>query len=95
MFTQRATSLGVLFGGALGTAVTVFVAFQSQLNGLSNSWFGTSFSTTAVISFLWPTTFGLTITVAFGYLASLLTTTADRERGQEWVWTSIMRTPSL
>lgn len=57
MFTRRANEPGVFCGGFMGTAVTLYTIH------LSNQ---------GVVSFLWPSTFGLLATLVVGHLSSFV-----------------------
>jgi solute:Na+ symporter, SSS family len=56
MFTRRANGPGVFLGGLFGTAFTLYVVHLANYN---------------LISFIWPSTFGLIMTFCTGYLLSL------------------------
>jgi SSS family transporter len=90
MFTRRATSSGVLFGGAVGTLVTTFFAFQTEITVAFNAAFKANLPTNAVVSFLWPSTIGLVATVLVGYLASLSTSAARRPGTERWMWVNVI-----
>jgi SSS family solute:Na+ symporter len=91
MFTRRATSTAVVIGGAAGGLVTMFVAFQREIYALANGWFQTDLSTTAVISFLWPATFGLMTTLILGYALSLPRRSSAKSGETTWTWRNIMQ----
>jgi SSS family transporter len=56
MFTRRANGPGVFWGGLLGTVFTLYIVHLANHN---------------LISFIWPSTFGLVMTLCAGYLFSL------------------------
>jgi SSS family solute:Na+ symporter len=89
MFTRRATWAGALIGGAVGTLVTVYFAFQAEIFSALNAFLGLRLNVDAVVSFLWPSAFGLLSTIVVGYLASLATYAARRNEAELWVWTGI------
>lgn len=79
MFTRRANGAGVFCGGFVGTAIT-FYAIHLSNEGL--------------VSFLWPSTFGLVATFVVGYLSSIVWTLAARNTSAvaaPWTWAAIMR----
>jgi Na+(H+)/acetate symporter ActP len=91
MFTRRATWAGALIGGAFGTLVTVYFAFQAQVFAALNAILDLSLNENAVVSFLWPSAFGFLTTIVIGYLASLATYAARRREAELWMWTGITR----
>jgi SSS family transporter len=91
MFTRRATWAGALIGGAVGTLVTVYFAFQAEVFAALNGFLNLGLNVNAVVSFLWPSTFGFISTVVVGYLASLVTYATRRNEAELWMWTGITR----
>ena len=59
MFARRANGAGVFVGGLLGTIVSLATIWASSVPE-------------PVVSFIWPSTFGLFTTLVVGYLGSLL-----------------------
>lgn len=86
IFFRRAHSAAALIGGIGGTLVSMYVAFQSQINGILNHWFNAGLDEHAVISFLWPSTFGLAATLLLGMVAGRLRRTRDSASTLEWTW---------
>ncbi len=91
MFTRSATWVGALLGGAVGTLVTIYFAFQREINALLNSAFALGLEPDAVVSFLWPSPLGLMATLVVGYAASWATQAARQKAGEDWVWSHIIR----
>jgi SSS family transporter len=73
MFTRRANGPGVFLGGLLGTAFTLYVVHLANHQ---------------VVSFLWPSTFGLAMTLCAGYVLSLPFGSAARKR--EWMFWRVL-----
>ncbi len=91
MFTRRATGWGALAGGAVGTLVTLFIAFQREIYQASNLWLHTQWNTDVVVSFLWPATFGFAATMVVGYSISLLSRAPVGHVGHHWTWSHVMQ----
>jgi solute:Na+ symporter, SSS family len=76
MFTNRATSGGVIIGTVFGIATSLFFSFFSEaawLQQLCGRAFGTPFvDFFREVSWTWPSSFGVLAVVVFGYLASFL-----------------------
>lgn len=73
MFTRRANGPGVFLGGLLGTAFTLYIVHLANHN---------------LISFIWPSTFGLVMTLCAGYLLSLpFGTSAGKQR---WTFRQVL-----
>lgn len=86
MFFRRTHSAAALIGGIGGTVVSMYVAFQSQIHGILNHWFNAGFDEHAVISFLWPSTFGLAATLFLGIAFGRLRRNRDSSATLEWTW---------
>jgi solute carrier family 5 (sodium-coupled monocarboxylate transporter), member 8/12 len=87
MFTRTGNSAGALLGGILGTATGIVVAFFLKDEQGKD-----------LIAFLWPSVFGLVITVVAGYVCSIiisaLTGTRSSEQGkQQLTWWNVMKRP--
>src|SRR5207253_715072 len=75
MFTRRATSLGALFGGIVGTGIAIYIAFfNKDAEGVDR------------IAFLWPTVFGFVITFVGGYIFSVLSRGTVSENARQLTW---------
>ncbi len=73
MFTRRANGPGVFLGGLLGTAFTLYIVHLANHQ---------------LISFIWPSTFGLVMTLCAGYVLSLpFATSAEK---QHWTFRQIL-----
>lgn len=72
MFSRRASSKGVLVGGAVGAFVAVYITFASP------------------IAFIWPTVFGLGVTLVLGYAVSLLFPQRGRDV-EKLMWAYVVR----
>ena len=81
----------MLVGSAVGTLVTIFVAFQREVYTGINYLFGAELNTTVVISFLWPAAFGFLATLLCGYALSLFERTSENNLATAWTWANIMR----
>lgn len=68
IFTQRARSMGVLIGAVIGSAVALYVAF------VANSDPPEALRQYSIFPFgpVWPSIFGLIVTLVVGYVSSLL-----------------------
>lgn len=76
MFTRRANEVGVFCGGFVGTAVTLYTVH------LSNQ---------GVVSFLWPSTFGLAATLVVGYATSVMFAFWRAPRSELTFWAIMQR----
>lgn len=78
MFTRRANTAGVFCGGLVGTVVTLYTIHLSNLG---------------VVSFLWPSTFGLLATLVVGYLSSVAWAAVGRGSTSvsPWTWGAVVR----
>ncbi len=74
MLTRRANGAGVFVGGLVGTAVTLYTVHLSNQD---------------IVSFLWPSTFGLVATLSVGYFASLILAGVSETRSQWTYWNII------
>lgn len=92
MFTRRATPRGVIFGGTLGALTTACFAFQGELFSAIGPLLGRDGQIGAAVSFLWPSSIGLVVTLAAGYLSSLLTP-AENTSGAAWMWRAVVQSP--
>src|SRR5687768_10538450 len=76
MFSQRASSAGVIVGAVAGIATSLFFSFFSEapwLQQLCGRMFGKSFVEFFFdVSWTWPSSFGILAVMIVGYLASLL-----------------------
>jgi SSS family transporter len=93
MFTRRATSFSVFLGGILGTLMAIYVIFWSSPDLTVSLGITGLFPSGEPISFLWPSTFGLAVTLVVGYFSSLLTAPsgAEIEAGKRWNWFAVTR----
>lgn len=91
MFARRAHAAGVLLGGVAGTLTAIYVAFQPQVHGLLNRTAGLALETQHGVSFLWPSTFGLGVTLVLGWLASVTLHNPAPAGGEPWLWRSVTR----
>jgi Na+/proline symporter len=80
MFTRRTSSAGVVAGGLIGTAAALFIAFGQK------PVFGSE-----IITFIWPTVFGLVGTLIGGYVMSMILPGRATEQQKQLTWRNVMR----
>lgn len=97
MFTKRANARGVFIGGLFGALASLYAICWSspQLMNESLPFLLGLFPRAVaeggrVLSFIWPSSFGLVTTLTLGYLASLLAP-GITESARNWNWFAVTR----
>jgi len=72
MLTRRTNTRGALIGWGLGIGVMLVVGLGKTIGPALPEWIGGAVISAAKISFLWYGLLGAVVTIALGYLASLL-----------------------
>ncbi len=101
MFTKRANTRGVFLGGLVGTCVSLYAILWSSPALLNDSFafllglFPAAVANGgAVLSFIWPSVFGLVVTLVGGYLFSLASPRVT-DAAREWNWFAVTARPLL
>ncbi len=101
MFTTRANTVGVFIGGVAGALASLYAILWSSPALLTSTlaFLARFFPRAAteggpVLSFIWPSSFGLASTLVLGYVFSLLFTAFPSASGQ-WTWFALRNRPLI
>jgi Na+/proline symporter len=94
MFTKRANAFGAFWGGVSAVVLTAAIVFAENLHAWLSAHHPAAHTLLAVVDaldvgFLWVSAVGFAVTLAVGYLLSLLS--ANSGRGNtEWTFRAVM-----